>query len=173
MPDLAPYVPDPAFGARVEKSGEKWTLILVRDLRHTPENVWQALIDPAQLIEWAPFAVDGSLATAGAKIRLTWAGTGQTTEATVIRAAPPHLLEYGDIRWQLESTGSGTRLTLWHAIDARFITWGAAGWHICLDVLSHLLAGQPLGRLAGPDAMKLEAWQRLVKEYAHQFGSEG
>jgi len=30
---------------------------------------------------------------------------------------------------------AGTRLTLWHNIDRRFIAMGAAGWHICVDVL--------------------------------------
>src|SRR5262249_30581024 len=43
------YAPGPATGAQVRKDGEKWTLILVRELRHSPERVWQALTDPAQL----------------------------------------------------------------------------------------------------------------------------
>ena len=45
-------------------------------------------------------------------------------------------LGWQDIRWELEAAGgSGTRLTLWHNIDRRFISMGAAGWHICFDVL--------------------------------------
>ena len=39
------YAPGPANLARVLKDGEKWTLILVRELRHSPEKVWQALTD--------------------------------------------------------------------------------------------------------------------------------
>jgi hypothetical protein len=81
-------------------------------------------------------------------------------------------LEYGDIRWELEASSAGTRLTLWHKIDRRFITWGAAGWHISLDVLDHLLHGTPLGRIAGGDAMQSSGWQRLVQEYGEQFGVE-
>ena len=46
---------------------------------------------------------------------------------------------------------------------------GAAGWHICLDVLDRSLAGQPIGRIVGPDAMKFGGWQRLHAEYAKQF----
>ena len=43
------YEPGPANLARVLKDGEqKWTLVLVRELRHSPEKVWQALTDPAQ-----------------------------------------------------------------------------------------------------------------------------
>src|SRR5213082_3221601 len=48
---------------------------------------------------------------------------------------------------------------------------GAAGWHICFDVLDQLLGGTPIGRIAGPDAMKF-GWQRLNAEYAQQFGVE-
>ena len=68
--------------------------------------------------------------------------------------------------------GGGTRLTLWTNIDRRFISMGAAGWHICFDVLDHLLGGSPIGRIVGPDAMKFGGWQRLNAEYAKQFGVE-
>jgi hypothetical protein len=77
-----------------------------------------------------------------------------------------------DIRWELEASGGGTRLTLWHNIDRRFISWGAAGWHICFDVLERLLAGEPIGRIVGAEAMKFGGWQRLNAEYAKQFGVE-
>ena len=169
------YVPGPA-NARVEKDGDKWTLVLVRQLRHSPDKVWQALTDPAQLHEWAPFDADGNLGKAGDKVNLTTVGapSPHVTEAKVTRADAPKLLEYnwGDfnMRWQLEPLGAGTRLTLWTNIDRRFISMGAAGWHIALDVLDHLLDGSPIGRIVGPDAIKFDGWQRLNKEYAKEFG---
>ena len=166
------YTPGPAYGADVRKEGDKWTLILVRELRHSPEKVWQALIDPAQLREWAPFDADGSLGTVGAKVNLTWVGTGKASEATVTRADATEVLEYGDIRWELGPSANGTRLTLWHKIDRRFITWGAAGWHISFDVLDRLLSGTPIGRMAGGGAMQTNNWQRLTVEYGKQFGVE-
>ncbi|HKF44027.1 MAG TPA: polyketide cyclase, partial [Thermoanaerobaculia bacterium] len=46
----------------------------------------------------------------------------------------------------------------------------AAGWHVCFDVLERLLAGKPIGRMAGPAVMKVGGWQRLTAEYAKQFG---
>lgn len=168
----AQYVPGPAYGADVRKEGDKWTLILVRELRHSPERVWQALIDPTQLREWAPFEADGRLETVGAKVNLTWVGTGKATETTVTQADAPEVLEYGDIRWELEPSMTGTRLTLWHKIDRRFITWGAAGWHIAFDVLDRLLSGSPIGRMAGGGAAQTSNWQRLVGEYGKQFGVE-
>jgi uncharacterized protein YndB with AHSA1/START domain len=165
------YEPGPAHGADVRKEGEKWTLILVRELRHPPEKVWQALTDPAHLREWAPFEVDASLGTKG-KVTLTWVGNPSPIETTVTRAEAPKVLEYDDTRWTLDAIAGGTRLTLWHKIDRRFISWGAAGWHICFDVLERSLVGQPIGRIAGPEAMKLSGWQRLSGEYAKQFGTE-
>src|ERR1700757_4613325 len=172
MTDREQYAPGPASGAQVRKDGEKWTLILVRELRHSPEKVWQALTDPAHLREWAPFEVDASLGTVGA-VKLTWMGAAPTPiETGVPRADAPKLLEYGDARWELDAIGGGTRLTLWHKIDRRFISMGAAGWHISLDVLDRLLSGTPIGRIAGGEAMKFGGWQRLNAEYAKQFGGE-
>jgi hypothetical protein len=169
--DREQYTPGPASGAKVRKDGEKWTLILVRELRHSPEKVWLALTDPAQLREWAPFEADGNMDTVGT-VNLTWVGTQRTLETTVTRADATKVLEYNDIRWELEASGGGTRLTLWHSIDRRFISWGAAGWHIAFDVLDRLLSGTPISRMAGADAVKLAGWQRLNAEYAQQFGVE-
>ena len=171
MTNREQYIPGPANGAQVRKDGEKWTLILVRELRHSPEKVWQALTDPAQLREWAPFEADGNLGTVGT-VNLTWVGTQKTLETTVTRADATKLLEYNDIRWELEASGGGTRLTLWHSIDRRFISWGAAGWHIAFDVLDRLLSGTPIGRTVGAEAMKFDGWERLKAEYAEQFGVE-
>lgn len=174
MIDREQYTPGPATGAQVQKrEGNQWTLILVRELRHSPGKLWQALTDPAQLREWAPFVVDGNLDTVGNTVKLTWVGNPTTPiDTTITRADAPKVLEFGDIRWELEAVGSGTRLTLWHSIDRRFVSWGAAGWHISFDVLDRLLAGKPIGPIGGPDAMKSAGWQRLVAEYAKQFAAE-
>jgi uncharacterized protein YndB with AHSA1/START domain len=140
--------------------------------------VWQALTDPQHLREWAPFDADGRLDVAGATTKLTTVGapTPHVTETTVTRADAPSVLEYNwggsDMRWELEPIVDGTRLTLWTSIDRRYISMGAAGWHICLDVLDHLLSGTPLGRIVAGDAMKFGGWQRLNAEYARQFGIE-
>jgi len=170
MIDGEQYEPGPASDAQVLRNeGEKWTLVLVRELRHSPEKVWEALTDPDHLQEWAPFVADGNLSTPGT-VNFTWIGTQRSVATTVTRAEAPRLLEYNDTRWELEGIGGGTRLTLWTNIDRRFISWGAAGWHICFDVLDRLLSGRPIGRIAGGDAMKFHGWQRLNAEYAKHFG---
>jgi uncharacterized protein YndB with AHSA1/START domain len=171
MIDRERYTPGPASGAQVRKDGEKWTLILVRELRHAPEKVWQALTDPAHLREWAPFDANASLGAVGT-VKLTWVGAPTAQETRVTRADAPKVLEYDDTRWELEPSAGGTRLTLWHSIDRRYISMGAAGWHISLDILDRLLSGTPIGRMAGGEAMKFEGWQRLNAEYAKQFGVE-
>jgi uncharacterized protein YndB with AHSA1/START domain len=172
------YAPGAAAGAEVRKDGDKWTLVLVRELAHPPARVWQALTEPEHLRQWAPFDSDQALAD-GASVKLSTVGTPtpQVSETRVKRADAPKLLEYNwggqDLRWELEPLGgSGTRLTLWHNIDRRFIAMGAAGWHICFDVLQRFLADRPIGRIVGPEVMKFEGWQRLNAEYAQQFGVE-
>jgi len=171
------YEPGPAAGAEVRKDGDTWTLVLVRDLRHPPPKVWAALTDPAQLREWAPFDADRSLGTVGpAKLSTVGTPSPQVSETVVTRAEPPRLLEYtwggNDIRWELEPLGAGTRLTLWHDIDRGFISMGAAGWHICFDVLDRCLVGEPIGRIVAGNALQFGGWQRLNAEYAKQFGVE-
>ena len=178
MSNREEYAPGPAAGAEVEKEGGKWTLVLVRELRHPPARVWQALTDPEQLREWAPFDADRNLGAVGsAKLSTVGAPKPHVIESRIKRADAPRALEYSwggnDLRWELAPLGEGgTRLTLWHNIDRGFISMGAAGWHICFDVLDRLLAGQPLGRIVGPEVMKFDGWQRLNAEYARQFGVE-
>lgn len=172
------YAPGPASGAQVRRDGDKWTLVLVRELAHSPAKVWQALTDPAQLREWAPFDADRNLGAVGtAKLTTVGAPTAQVSESHVKRADPPNVLEFDwggqNLRWELQPLGAGgTRLTLWHNIDRNFISMGAAGWHICFDVLDRFLGRHPIGRMVGMETMKFSGWQRLNAEYAKQFGVE-
>jgi uncharacterized protein YndB with AHSA1/START domain len=178
MSNAEPYAPGAAHGAEIEKDGDKWTLVITRNLPHPPAKVWKALTDPEHLRHWAPFDADRNLGRVGsATLTTVGAPTPMTSESQIKRADAPHVLEFNwggqDIRWTLEPYGSdGTRLTLWHNIDRRFIAMGAAGWHICLDVMDRALAGQPIGRIVGPDAMQFSGWQRLHAEYAKQFNLE-
>jgi len=179
MTERTLYAPGPATAARVEKDGDTWRLVVEKQLRQPPDKVWQALIDPAQLREWAPFDADGNLGTVGAKVKLTTVGAPgpHVTDRTVTRTDPPKTLEYnwggGDMRWELEPLGGGgTKLTLWANINKNYISMGAAGWHVCFDVLDRLLAGQPIGRIAGPAAMQVDGWSQLLAEYSKKLGVE-
>jgi len=177
MSNSARYAPGPA-SAEVRKEGEAWTIILVRDLHHPPDKVWQALTDPKHLREWAPYDSDENLGKAGSTVKLTTFGapSPHETETIITKAEAPRLLEFnwggGELRWELEPRDGGTRLTLSAQIAPNWVSMGAAGWHICLDVLGHLLDGAPIGRISGMEAMKFDGWQRLNAEYAQKFGVE-
>jgi uncharacterized protein YndB with AHSA1/START domain len=177
MSNSEQYEPGPAFGAEIKKDGDNWTLVLVRELSHPPAKVWKALTEPEHLRAWAPFDADRSLGSVGAaQLSTVGAPTAQVSESQVKRADEPKLLEYSwgaqDLRWELEPLGAGTRLTLWHNIDRKFIAMGAAGWHICFDVLDRFLAERPIGRMVGYGVMKFDGWQRLLAEYGKQLGVE-
>lgn len=178
MSNAEPYAPGAAHGAQIEKDGDNWTLVIVRNLPHPPGKVWKALTDPEHLRQWAPFDADRDLGNVGsARLTTVGAPTPMVSESQIKRADAPHVLEFNwggqDIRWTLEPDGShGTRLTLWHNIDRRFIAMGAAGWHVCLDVMDRALSGLPAGRIVGADAMQFSGWQRLHAEYAKLFNVE-
>src|SRR6476620_162490 len=89
------YAPGAAAGAAVRKDGDAWTLVLVRELRHPPRKVWEALTEPDPLREWAPFDADRKL-EAGGRVKLSTvaAPTLQDSEMTVKRADAPRVLEY-------------------------------------------------------------------------------
>ncbi|MCA0374639.1 MAG: SRPBCC domain-containing protein [Gemmatimonadetes bacterium] len=172
------YQPGPPDAAHIEKDGERWVLVVRRVLRHPPDLVWDALTDPTQLREWAPFDANANLGHEGATVQLTTAGAPMlhVTETTITRAERPTLLVYywgaQQMRWELTPTATGTALTLWTSIDRAYIAMGAAGWHLCLDVLDHALAGTPLGRIVGRDAASFPAWQQLHAGYRAKFAAE-
>jgi len=175
--EVADYQPGPAGEASLRPEGGRWTLVLVRDLSRPPAAVWRALTDPAEIRQWAPFDADRDLGRLGqAALAMAGGPTPEALPATVRRADAPRVLEYtwGEdlVRWELEPTASGTRLTLRHTIDDR--TWipkVAAGWHICLDVCDRLLSGDPIGRIVAAAAL-LHGWDRLNDEYAAHLGVE-
>lgn len=166
--------PGPLADAAVAPDGDRWTLIFIRDLRHPPATVWAALTDPDRLDRWAPFVPARDLATIGDNTLTMVDGDTRTdTPATVRRAEPPTLLEYtwGDdlLRWELEATDAGTRLTLRHTVEDRDVAaMTAAGWHLCLAVAERLLDGDPVGVIRGQDAIR-HGWTELRDGYAEKL----
>lgn len=170
--DYQPGAPAPVDA---HADGDRWTLVFVRELRHPVETVWAALTDPAQLAAWSPFDADRDLGTTG-EATLTMAGGdgSERSRSEIRRAERPRLLEYtwdtDVLRWELEPTATGTRLTLRHTVSERsWLPKVAAGWHICLDVAERALDGAPVGRIVGEDG-KAHGWQRLHDEYARRIG---
>lgn len=169
------YIPGPADQARLIEAEGGWNLAFVRELKHSPEVVWAALVDPAQLSEWAPFDSDRRLDTPG-EVMMTPVGSDSPSPSRVIRAEAPNLLEYewagNTLMWELEDLQGRCRLRLWAKISPKFVAMGAAGWHVSLDVLESMLAGASIGRIAGQEALNCEGWRQLFTEYSAQFGLE-
>jgi uncharacterized protein YndB with AHSA1/START domain len=151
------------------------TLVFVRDLRHPPEKVWAALTDPAQLREWSPYTADRALTSTGpATLRMIDGNQVEEFAASVIRVEPPTLLEYtwgaSRLRWELAASPTGTRLTLRHTVEREdWVPKVAAGWHLCLTVADHLLAGRPVGPIVGDNARNY-GWEQLHDAYADALG---
>ncbi|GIE95181.1 SRPBCC family protein [Paractinoplanes rishiriensis] len=160
--------------ALVPADDGNWTLIFIRELRQPPETVWTALTDPAELDQWSPFQPADDLSKTGdTTLTMIDGDIREDLPATVRRAEPPSLLEYtwgGDLlRWELEPSGTGTRLTLRHTLTTPGMeAMVAAGWHICADVLQHLLDGTPVGVIRGQDA-KLHGFDELKVKYQNEL----
>jgi uncharacterized protein YndB with AHSA1/START domain len=177
--DLADVQATPAAPATTDTPGEgegdAWTLVFVRNLDHVPTVVWEALTEPAQLDEWAPFRADRDLDAIGpATLTMIDGPTEVPLGATVRHADEPMLLEYtwGDdvLRWELSATDGGTRLTLRHTTAKRSaVPMVAAGWHMCLDVMALALDRHPIGAIRGGEALDF-GWQKLHDAYAEKLG---
>jgi uncharacterized protein YndB with AHSA1/START domain len=176
------FEPTPLVAAEaLAADGGRWTLVFVREFNHAPEKLWDALTDPAQLNEWAPFTASRDLGREGdATLTMVDADTNVDLPAEVRRAERPSLLEYtwgspdddvpDVLRWELTPTDAGTRLTLRHIVsDKDLIGKVAAGWHLCFDVAELFLDGTPIGAIRGEDAMNY-GWQELHDAYAEKLG---
>jgi len=159
--------------AKQEADG-RWTLTFVRDLAHPMARVWAALTAPDQVGEWSPFRTGHDLSVPGpAVLAMVDGDTTVDLPATVLRAEPPSLLEYtwGDdvLRWELQPTAAGTRLTLRHTVAGQdWLPKAAAGWHLCLDVAERLLDGDPVPLVRGQAALNY-GWQDLHDAYAKEL----
>ena len=172
MSQIDPGVP---HGATATTTDDGWTLIMVRELRHPPERVWAALVDPDELDQWAPFSAAAPLDAAGETTLTMVDGDARVDLPAIVRAADePRLLEYSWgrdlLRWDLEPTTSGTRLTLRHQSPEPGIeAMVAAGWHLCLIVCDQLVGGHAVGVIRGTEAMD-HGWADLRDGYAKLFG---
>jgi uncharacterized protein YndB with AHSA1/START domain len=168
------FDPGPLADARVVPSGDQWTLIFVRELRHAPSAVWRALTDPGELDQWAPFRAERDLTGLGPTTLTSVDGDDEVPAAAEVRVAKePELLEYvwgGDLlRWELEPSAGGTLLTLRHTLMTPEVEDKvAAGWHLCIAVLARLLDGDPVGVVRGQVALAY-GWEDLRAAYAGKF----
>jgi uncharacterized protein YndB with AHSA1/START domain len=142
------------------------TLRFERRLRHPVAKVWRAITDPAELPAWFPWQVRID-ARVGGRIAFTHPeGAATAPDAVITELEPPHVFAYtwndADLRFELTAEGDGCVLVFTHTFGerppaAKF----AAGWHVSLDALESVLAGESV---ASGD------WPALHTRYVAAFG---
>jgi uncharacterized protein YndB with AHSA1/START domain len=135
------------------------TLVFRRRLVHTPEAVWRAITDPAELSSWylAEATIDGR---EGGTVDLYEGPYRLHVTGRILTWDPPRVFEHewkvaprpefpsGEdsvIRWELRRDGEGTILHLEHRnLSLRTAVSFAPGVHGFLDRLEAQLGGHPL-----------------------------
>jgi uncharacterized protein YndB with AHSA1/START domain len=155
----------------LERSRGEVTVHFVRRLPHPAAKVWRALTEPEHQAAWFPTTVEGD-PVPGALLRFAFRDMDLPAfDGTMRSYEPPKLLEFswGDerLRFELTPDGDGTLLSF----SASFAELGraardAAGWHTCLDLLGHDLAGEPA---PWPQDVR---WRTVHGEYVRSFGAE-
>lgn len=145
------------------------TLRLERHVAHSPERVWAALTESAQLAQW--FMAGTLEPRHGGRLRLDSGEEGGTV-GEVLAWDPPRLLTYSWIRdggagphsvvhWELHpnDAGDSTLLVLEHrGVDRDAAYDYGAGWHDFLDRLPRHLDGEDTKDCAG-------AYDELLVQY--------
>jgi len=150
------------------------TLAIRTSLRGSPADVWPWIVEPQKLRLWSPSVPNRVLDSPGPATAFE-SPDGETVDGEVISADPPHELVHrwatSVLRWTLaaasEDDADDTVLVLEHKLEpsaADQAPMMAAGWHLCLAVLGQHLAGHPVDRVVGEDAL-LYGWPELNERY--------
>jgi uncharacterized protein YndB with AHSA1/START domain len=160
----------PAEGT-LTRRGDRWELRFERRLPHPPEKVWRAITEPEHLAAWFPSEVHGEREAGAALTFVFTRGEGPPTEGEILVYDPPSTFEFRwekeVLRFDLRAEGEGCVLTFVDTFDelgkaAR----DGAGWHACLDVLGHHLAGE------APPWSQEDHWKEVHAGYVEHFGPE-
>ncbi len=124
--------------------GDKAEIRYERRLKHPVANVWAALTDPERLPMW--FAEMNPNTAIGESFNVRFPHAPQYKSAGVLTAYEPQRVlawdwdDAGEVRFELEPDGEGTKLVLTHTTPQLWNTADfGAGWHIHLDALIKLL----------------------------------
>ena len=145
-----------------------------RRLSHPVEVVWRAITDSGELEHWFPSKVEVGALRTGAEMTFTFEhmpleDAPMTLHGRITEFDPPRRFAFywGDdhLRFELEpapGAGDACVLRLTVLLDQREkAARDGAGWHVCLDRLERLLAGDD-----GPAATGAsEDWRALYEEY--------
>ncbi|HEY2551302.1 MAG TPA: SRPBCC domain-containing protein [Streptosporangiaceae bacterium] len=144
-----------------------------RRLAFPQRSVWQALTEDEHLAAWFPSTIDGDRA-AGAPLTFRFLNVDvPPMTGSMIAFEPPSVMEFtwaeDVVRFELEPDGAArTVLTLIVTMaELGKAARDGAGWHISLDQLAFMLAGEDQARPGHGDR-----WRELNSSYTAQFGPE-
>jgi uncharacterized protein YndB with AHSA1/START domain len=150
-----------------------WVLGFERHLPHSPERVWRAVTEPAELAQWFPGTVEIDLVLGG---RARFENPTMDLDAdllakdgTVTEWEPPRLFAFSWgadlLRFEISATDDGCLLVFTHRFARRSSApRSAAGWSLCLNLLEASLAD---GRESAGN------WLEYYEHYLDEFGSDG
>jgi uncharacterized protein YndB with AHSA1/START domain len=148
--------------AKLTKVESGYTATFERQLHHPVEKVWSLLTENSQLKKWfSELQVDEL--REGGLIKFDM-GDGNFEEMKILELKTNSVLEYtwGEdiVRFELFQKEAGCLLVLVEKINelTNHTPKDLAGWHVCLDVIEHLLNESEVGS-------REEAWKKLYEEY--------
>jgi uncharacterized protein YndB with AHSA1/START domain len=175
----------------IERAGRRHVLCYERRLDHPVERVWAALTEPDELRGWLAAADELDLREGGT-ITLRWLNVPDDTQewtekgvdlpedrdisapvrGTITQLDPPRLIEYetdemGVLRWELRDEGGACALTFTNTIELPEDSppeQTLAGWHIHLDHLEDVLAGQEID-WANWTEKYMDRWEGIRARY--------
>lgn len=134
---------------QIRRKGDRVVAQLCRDITHDIEQVWTMLTDSVRLPQW--LAAGYVEQRRGGVVKLDFGLSGSPIDCQVHAIKPPELLAYSwsagqdperPIRWDLQQTGSDTRLTLTLDLpDDGNVALSCAGWDAHLEMLMAALEG--------------------------------
>ncbi len=155
----------------LERDGDLSVLRYRCRLAHSPEKVWRALTEDEHLAGWFPTTIEGARA-AGSPLHYSFRqNEGDPFDGEMLVFDPPACMElrWADdlLRFELMADGPGCVLSLTVTFpDRGKAARDAAGWHVCLEQLGFVCAGDPLP-WQPPDR-----WRTVHPRYLERLGPE-
>ena len=139
---------DAETDARTDAGDRTLSVVMERDLPHTPEKVWRALTEPALIEAWLMKNAFAPVVGHRFDLSADWGSIDCEVRAVEPRSRLVYSWDAGDLRslvaWTLTPTDAGTRLRMeqtgFRADQPRYYGGAKAGWPSFLDGLERVLA---------------------------------
>ena len=155
----------------LERAGDVSVLRYRRRLSHPQEKVWRALTEDEHLEGWFPTTIEGDR-VAGAPLHFSFRqAEAAPFDGEMLAFDPPSVMElrWADdvLRFELSPDAGGCVLDL----TVTFPEYGkaardAAGWHVCLEQLEHVVDGAAL------PWDPTQRWRAVHPEYVQRLGPQ-